>query len=190
MGDGKNTIDRSNHWHIFFKVSVLKNFATFIVKHLQLYLKETPTEVFTSEYHEICNSFLSFFYRAPLVAASTLTNVKMINYSGAREVARTPVNIYDEQLCNSSYRLLIIFDKLFMFAGSLRSNHRRCCVRKGLLEISQNSYENTCAKVSFLIKLRPSTLLKKILWHKCFPVNSETFLRTPFLQNISRRLLL
>ena len=26
-----------------------------------------------------------------------------------------------------------------------------------------------------------ATLLKKTLWHKCFPVNFEKFLRTPFL---------
>ena len=29
--------------------------------------------------------------------------------------------------------------------------------------------------------LRPATLLKKRLWHRCFPVNFAKFLRTPFL---------
>ena len=38
--------------------------------------------------------------------------------------------------------------------------------------------------------LRPATLLKKRLWHKCFPVNFAKFLRTPFLQNTSWRLVL
>ena len=43
----------------------------------------------------------------------------------------------------------------------------------------------------FLIKLlRPATLLKKKLWHRCFPVNFVKFLRTPFLQNTSGRMLL
>ena len=28
--------------------------------------------------------------------------------------------------------------------------------------------------------LRPATLLKKRLWHRCFPVNFVKFLRTPF----------
>ena len=28
--------------------------------------------------------------------------------------------------------------------------------------------------------LRPATLLKKRLWHRCFPVNFVRFLRTPF----------
>ena len=38
--------------------------------------------------------------------------------------------------------------------------------------------------------LRPATLLKKSLWHRCFPKNFAKFLRTPFLQNTSGRLLL
>ena len=38
--------------------------------------------------------------------------------------------------------------------------------------------------------LRPATLLKKRLWHRCFPVNFVKFLRTAFLQNTSVRLLL
>ena len=29
--------------------------------------------------------------------------------------------------------------------------------------------------------LRPATLLKKRLWHRCFPVNFARFLRAPFL---------
>ena len=59
---------------------------------------------------------------------------------------------------------------------------RRCSVGKVFLEISENSQENTCARVSFLIKLqRPATLLKKRLWHRCFPVNFAKFLRIPFL---------
>ena len=32
--------------------------------------------------------------------------------------------------------------------------------------------------------------IKKRLWHRCFPVNFATFLRSPFLQNTSGRLLL
>ena len=52
----------------------------------------------------------------------------------------------------------------------------RCSVKKVFLEIWQNSQENTCDRVSFLIKLkvadlRLATLLKKRLWHRCFPVN-------------------
>ena len=51
------------------------------------------------------------------------------------------------------------------------------------LKISQNSRESTCARVSFFIKLqvcKPATLLKKKLWHRCFPVNFMKFLKTFF----------
>ena len=34
------------------------------------------------------------------------------------------------------------------------------------------------------------TLLKKRLWYSCFPVNFVKYLRTPFLQNASGRILL
>ena len=34
---------------------------------------------------------------------------------------------------------------------------QRCSVKKVFLEISQNSEENTCVRVSFLIKLQPQT---------------------------------
>ena len=50
------------------------------------------------------------------------------------------------------------------------------------LEISQNSQENTCVRVSFnkVAGLRPATLLKKRSWHRSFAVNFVKFLRTPF----------
>ena len=55
-------------------------------------------------------------------------------------------------------------------------------MKKVFLEVSQNSQENFCARVSFLIKLQaaPATLLKKRLRHRCFPVNFTKFLRIPF----------
>ena len=51
---------------------------------------------------------------------------------------------------------------------------QRCSVKKVFLKISQNSQENTCARVSFLIKL------KMRLWHRCFPVNLAIFFRKAF----------
>ena len=58
-----------------------------------------------------------------------------------------------------------------------------CSAKKVFLEISQNSQENTCARVSFIIKfagLRSATLLKRRLQHRYFPVYFAKFLRTPF----------
>ena len=66
--------------------------------------------------------------------------------------------------------------------GFLEAATRGVLCKKVFLEISQNSQENTCTRVA--------TLLKKRLWHKCFPVNIAKFLRTSFLQNTSGRVLL
>ena len=68
----------------------------------------------------------------------------------------------------------------------------RCSMKKVFLEISQNSQENTCARVSFLITFfnKSATLLKKRLWHSYFPVNYAKFLRTPFFTEYLRCLLL
>ena len=48
--------------------------------------------------------------------------------------------------------------------------------KKVFLEISQNSQENTCARV----RLRSAYLLKKRLWYRCFSVNFAKFLKTHF----------
>ena len=53
-------------------------------------------------------------------------------------------------------------------ASSCRSSHRRCSVKS----------------------LRPATLLKKRLWHRCFLVSFVKFLRISFPHNSPRRLLL
>ena len=64
-----------------------------------------------------------------------------------------------------------------------RSSHQRCSVRKGVLK-------NFTIFTGKHLCLRPAALLKKRLWHRFFPVNFVKFLRTPFSQNTSGRLLL
>ena len=74
----------------------------------------------------------------------------------------------------------------------LKAVAQSCSVKKIFFEISQNSQEMTCAKVSFFNKvpgLRPATLLKKSLWHWCFPTNFTKFLRIPFFTEHLRWLL-
>ena len=74
----------------------------------------------------------------------------------------------------------------------VRSNHQRCSIKKLFLICSENSQENTCDKVSFLIKLQTwaYNVLKKRLWHTDFYVNFAKPLRSPYLQNTSWRLFL
>ena len=59
-------------------------------------------------------------------------------------------------------------------------------------EVSQNSQETTCAWVFFnkSAGLRPAVLLKKRLWHRCFPVNFAKLPKILFLKEHLRWLLL
>ena len=62
--------------------------------------------------------------------------------------------------------------------------HQKCSVTKGVLRNFSKFTETPVPdlflnKVAGLNRLRPATILKKRLWHECFPVNFEKFLRTP-----------
>ena len=64
---------------------------------------------------------------------------------------------------------------------------RGCSVKKVFLKFSQNLQKNPVPEsiLNKVADLRPATLFKKRLWHRCFPVNFAKFLRTPFLLNTS-----
>ena len=62
--------------------------------------------------------------------------------------------------------------------------------KKVFFEISQNSQENTCDRVSFCVRASRAALLKKRPSHRFFPVNFAKFIRTPSSQNTSGQLLL
>ena len=65
-----------------------------------------------------------------------------------------------------------------------------CSVRKDVLRnFATFTGKHVCQSLFFSCS-PPATLLKKILRHRCFPVNFAKFLRTPFLHNTSRRLFL
>ena len=64
-----------------------------------------------------------------------------------------------------------------------RKSHQRCSVRKGVLRNFAKFTGKHLCQVLFYNKVagpEPATLLKKKLWHRCFPMNFAKFLRTPF----------
>ena len=86
--------------------------------------------------------------------------------------------------CKTSKRLMANF----------RNSHERCSIKKGVLRnFAKFTGKHLCQSL-FLNKVAglrlPATLLKKRLQHNCLPVNFAKFPRTPFLQDISGRLLL
>ena len=91
----------------------------------------------------------------------------------------------------------------FLNRGNNRSSRPEIFLKKGVLRnfakftgnhLCQRLFFNKVAGLRLIFDevagLRPATLLKKSLWHRYFPVNFAKFLRTPFLQSTSRRLIL
>ena len=75
-----------------------------------------------------------------------------------------------------------------------RSSHQRCSLRKGFLRnfvkfTGKHLWQSLFFKKTFC-SCRLATLLKKRLWHRCFPLNFTNFLKASFSQNTSGRLLL
>ena len=105
------------------------------------------------------------------------------------------INIGQYMLFFKSLRIIIPFNEnlaKWQFAKE-RSSYRKCSVRKDvLINFAKFTGKHLCQGLIFnkVASLRPATLLKKRLWHRCFPVNFAKFLRAPFLQNTSGRLLL
>ena len=74
-----------------------------------------------------------------------------------------------------------------------RGSHRRCSVTKDVLRnFAKFTGKHLCQRLFFnkVAGLRVTTLLRKKLWHRYFPVNFAKFLATAFLQNTSGWLLL
>ena len=60
--------------------------------------------------------------------------------------------------------------------------------KKGILKnVAKFTGKHLCQTLFFnkFAGFRPATLLKKRLWHRCFPVNIVKFLRTPFFYRTS-----
>ena len=66
------------------------------------------------------------------------------------------------------------------------------CKKAILRNLTKFTGKHLCQSLFFnkVAGLRPATLLKKRLWHRCFPVNFVKFLRAPFYTEHLRWLLL
>ena len=73
-----------------------------------------------------------------------------------------------------------------------KGNYQRCSIKKVFLKISQNSQENTWARVSFLTELQAEAcnFIKEKTLAQVFSCEFAKFLRTPFSKNTSEWLLL
>ena len=75
-----------------------------------------------------------------------------------------------------------------IFCKNSYSSHRRCSGKKTVLRnFAKFPRKHLCQRLFFnkVAGLRPATLLKKSLWHRCFPVNIAKFSKNTFFKNNS-----
>ena len=88
---------------------------------------------------------------------------------------------------------LVVNSLIVNSLAKFRSSRPDVFCKKGVLRSFTKFTEKQLRQSLFFNKvagLSSATLLKKRLWHRCFPVNFAKFLRTHFSQNTSERLLL
>ena len=73
--------------------------------------------------------------------------------------------------------------EIFETIGERSSRSETVCKKGVLRNFIKFTGKHLCQSFFFnkFAGLRSATLLKKRLWHTCFPVNFVKFLRTPFL---------
>ena len=157
-------ICRSSVPQVFYKVDVPKDLAKFTGEHQRRSLF----------FNKVVGWRLKVWYFIKKLIPAQWFFVKFANFEEHifyREAAENCFWIYQNiNCCKVTVSQLVI------------SKSYTGLVRTGRSKLFFPAHINYC--------LRPATWLKKRLWRRCFPVDFAKFLRTPFLQITSRRLLL
>ena len=114
------------------------------------------------------------------------------NFVSSNRVFRKVLSILvSESKQISMLQLISYFNEVNFFLIEFRSSRPEMFCRKGVLKnFAKFTGNHLCRSLFFNKDLRPATLLKKRLWHRCFLVNIAKFLRTNFFTEQLRWLLL
>ena len=165
---------------MFCKKGVLKNFPKFVGKHLcwrvvacKFIKNDTPTQVFSCEFWEM---FKNTFFTGNL-----RTNASVANGAGDKQTWISAGTSFNRNA-----------NIMKLFHVNAQKQPPRLFYKKVFLKVSQNSQQNTCQSLFFnkVAGFNLELYQKKTLWHRCFSLNFEKILKTPFLQNTSEWLLL
>ena len=195
---------------MFFKISVLNDFAIFSGKHLCWSFFLTKLQALKYRCF-LANIFKNnFSYRTPPVAASVTQKVQARYFEQLIRIYFFSFFLYLKLLFNRAdkYRkIMLIFIKkehfhkdtsrqmynlyekinciINIWYQGLRSSHPAVFCKKGVLRnFTKFTGKHLCQSLYFnkVAGLRPAAaLLNKKFWLRCFPVNFVKFLRTPFL---------
>ena len=96
-------------------------------------------------------------------------------------------------ILNNKHLKIIFFSIFYVSILPIRSSHSDVFCKKGVLRnFAKFTGKHLCQCLFFnkAAGLSSANLLKKRLWHRCFPVNFAKFLRAPFVKEHLRWLLL
>ena len=112
-----------------------------------------------------------------------------LQFKTCPNLANLAVDLFDYSFKSNTYLLYRPIEG----GAENRSSRPEVFCKKGVLRnFTKFKGKHLCQSLFFnkVAGLRPATLLKKRLWHRCFPVNFAKFLRTSFLTEHLRWLLL
>ena len=128
-------------------------------------------------------SIISFLLGQYARSSSVFLQINFVNFQKILAAHQTSVPKIFRKFTKKAPVAKSYFSKV---AGFYRSSHLRCFVKNGVLGkvFTKFTGKQLCQRLSLINKD-----VKKRHRHRCFPKNFATFLRTPFLQNTSGRLL-
>ena len=159
----KQKSDWSNaFWYVTVYIYSERSFNTIYIKIKQM-LKKIPSDKIN-----VIKNALLFLLQAPTHHRLTFDSRSLSDLKHKLCLSKSGCEIFHFWFCLLGYLLGFIMGSSFCFPNVkipfkiktiekshslLRSSHQMCSAKKVFLEISQNSQENTYARVSFLIKL-------------------------------------
>ena len=167
---------KSNPTRFYFLVNVLRIYITWFTFFISIFLIADHSSIWPLPIR-LEKLYFSAAFSYPLII-TTKTNTLQPMYkkrcfplkSSLESVCKTTIN----------YRFVTVYwrstcKKTLLFSR-VRSNHPKVFRKKGVLgNFAKFTRKRLCQSL-----LRPATLLKKILWQRCFPMNFAKFLRTSF----------
>ena len=167
---------KSNPTRFYFLVNVLRIYITWFTFFISIFLIGDHSSIWPLPIR-LEKLYFSAAFSYPLII-TTKTNTLQPMYkkrcfplkSSLESVCKTTIN----------YRFVTVYwrstcKKTLLFSW-VRSNHPKVFCKKGVL----GNFAKFTRKRLCQCLLRPATLFKKILWHRCFPMNFAKFLRTSF----------
>ena len=142
--------------------------------------------------------FISLYHTVPVNARGSITESRnCVKSLGIYTDSNFAFGNHLNRICCKASQKLHALSRFVKYISDekrmFRSSYQKCSIKKGVLRnFAKFTGKYLCQSLFFnkIAGLGPATLLKKRLWHRCFAVKFAKFLRTPFVTEHLRWLLL